>query len=444
MIKIAKKQSYKDKSFLPSLRNFFLKRITVIVLPLFLYIFLPLYLTIRLNPAVKLLLLFYLVNILVAFYLLRLNSGKKYRLSLKAEELEGKINILNDENSRDPTNQAGLQEKISRYDNLKNIIEKINHNLDLESIADTLADVSFSLIGNNRGVCNLYLVDSQTYILSLFKTKKEDENLIIKTKEGDIFDLWVLRHTSPLLIEDTRQDFRFDSEKLKIQYARPISSLISSPLVSEHKFLGVLRLDNPTPSFYSQDDLRLLVAICDFGSVALESGQLFQKTQDLATHDGLTSLYTKGYFLERLKEECKRSVRQNNPFSLLMLDIDYFKKYNDKFGHTAGDILLKNLSRYLAESLKDYNPIISRFGGEEFCVILPGIDKKKASLIAEKLRVGIEKAKVILRMQETSITVSIGVTSSPADSSDKDELVFKADRAMYGAKQKGRNRVCST
>jgi diguanylate cyclase (GGDEF)-like protein len=285
------------------------------------------------------------------------------------------------------------------------------------------------------------LIDNQTYKPSLFKTKKEDKDLVIKTKEGDIFDLWVLRHTSPLLVEDIKKDFRFDLEKLKSQYQRPILSMISSPLISDHKFLGILRLDNPAPDFYSQDDLRFLVTICDLGALALEDGELFRKAQDLAVHDGLTSLYTKGYFLECLKEECKRNIREDKTFSLLMLDIDYFKNYNDKFGHTAGDIVLINLSHNIVKFLKSFGPVISRFGGEEFCIILPAMDKKNAYAIAEQLRAKIEKTKIILRRQETNITVSIGVATCPLDASEADELIFKSDRAMYEAKQKGRNRV---
>jgi diguanylate cyclase (GGDEF)-like protein len=393
-------------------------------------------------PAFILPFFFYLINALSIFFLLKRNSNRKFQLEYQIQDLEEKSNILNDENRRELENQAALQAKIKRYNSLKNIVEEVNRNLNVDFIADYLASVTFSLISSNQGVCNLYLVDNQTQKLSLFKTKKEDKKLIIKAKEGDAFDVWVLRHAAALFIEDIKKDFRFDLEKLKFQDLRPFSSLISSALITDHAFLGILRLDNPKPHFYSQDDLRFLVKICDLGAVALENSRLFQETQDLAIHDGLTSLYTKGYFLERLKEECIRGVRQRLVFSLLMLDIDFFKNYNDKFGHTAGDIVLRKLSRSISEYLKELNPLVSRFGGEEFCVILEGLDKKKASGIAEVLRKRIEKEKIILRRQETNITVSIGVAAFPGDGTEGVELIQKADSAMYEAKQKGRNRVC--
>lgn len=410
---------------------------------LFLYILLPVYLTKgKGRTSLILLFIFYLVNTLIIIFVIKKNSNRKFRLEYQIQDLEEKFNILNEQNSQELKNRAALQAKIIRYNSLKKIVEEVNRDLNLDSIADHLTSVAFSFISNNKGVCDLYLVDNQTQKLSLFKTKKEDKKLIIKTKEGDTFDLWVLRHAGPLLVEDIKNDFRFDLEKLKLQDLRPVASLISAPFISDHRFLGILRLDNPQPHFYSQDDLRFLVKICDLGGVALENSELFKDTQDLAIHDGLTSLYTKGYFLERLKEECKRTIRQGSVFSLLMLDIDFFKNYNDSFGHTAGDIVLRNLSRNMIESLKDLNPIVSRFGGEEFCVILEKVDKKKAYKAACLLRERIEKDKIILRKKETNITVSIGIATFPSDAADEDELIQKADRAMYTAKQKGRNQVC--
>ena len=307
-----------------------------------------------------------------------------------------------------------------------------------------MVSISFSIISKDKGICLLYLADrKEKFKLRLSKSKKENEGLIIREKEGDILDIWVLRHSSPLLIEDTRKDFRFDSERLKSQHGRSILSLISAPLVSEDSFFGILRLDRTEAYSYSQDDLRLLVTIADFGVVALENGELFERTQELAIRDGLTSFYRKEYFLERLREECKRALRQNEVFSLLMVDIDYFKNYNDKFGHTAGDIVLKALSRKMRVVLGEYNPIIGRFGGEEFSIILPFTDAKHADIAAANLRESIENMKVNLRRHQTQVTVSVGVAVFPLNAEDENELIYKADHAMYKAKRSGRNRVAN-
>jgi len=238
--------------------------------------------------------LFYLVNIALGFYLFNKYLKVKASLDLKVEDLQEKVNILTEQNNQEYKNKLAFQEKIKRYHSLKEIIENINQNLDLEYISNSLTSTAFSFIAKNKGSCIFYLADKQGK-LNLYKAKKEDRRLIIKDKEGDIFDGWVVRHATPLFIEDIKKDFRFDLEKLTDQDTRPISSLISAPLISNHRLMGILRLDNQLPAFYTQDDLRFLMVICDLGAVALENGELFQKTQDLAIHDGLTGLYTKTY-----------------------------------------------------------------------------------------------------------------------------------------------------
>jgi len=387
--------------------------------------------------------LFYCACALIITLLYRNSASRKYKLEYMIDELQEKINIHTDQSLQEESFSRSLQTKISRYNSLKEIIEEVTRDLDIDSVATSLTSIASSVISNKNCTCLLYLIDTRHQKMVLIKTRKSDHEQVIKAKEGDIFDHWTMRHMSPLFIEDMKKDFRFDVEKLKAQEMRPIGSLVSAPFVSEQRFLGSLRMDSPEPNAFSQDDLRLLMAICDIGAVALENSELFKKTQSLAIHDSLTQLYTKGYFLERLREECKRSIRQAKPFSLLMLDIDFFKNYNDQFWHTAGDLVLTILSTNITGSLKDVNAVISRFGGEEFCVILDGVDKKQAMQIAETLRKRIEQEKLTLRRQETHITVSIGVSTFPADAIEQNELILKADKAMYEAKQKGRNKVVS-
>jgi len=444
LIKTPKKQSSKLSAYLHS----FVKRpytgiIIYSVLVGFFYIIFPFILTFHrrfVHPVA--LLLYYLSCIAVVVYFVKTNSYRLGRFKSKSEELRERINLLRDESQRENKNKTALQEKIKRYEGLKNIIEEISQSLTLDSIAEHLVSIAFSVISGSKGNCILYLVDNQTQRLSIFKSRKEDKGLIIKAKEGDAFDFWVLRHTSPLLIEDIKRDFRFDPEQLKSQYTRPVSSLISAPFTCDHTFIGILRLDSPQTNFYSQDDLRILVSISELGALALENGLLFQKVQDLAIHDGLTSLYRKDYALERLKEECKKIQRKGSVLSLLMIDIDYFKNYNDQFGHSAGDIVLRTISQTLTEVFKPVSgSVIGRFGGEEFCVVLPSLAKTEALTYAEKLRGEIEKTKIILRRVETNVTVSIGVSAFPEDAIEEMELILKADRALYAAKQAGRNRV---
>jgi len=180
----------------------------------------------------------------VGIYFFRRYFLQKSRLSLEEQNLQEKLNVLTDQNLREYKNLSSLNEKFGRYSSLKNIIEEINQNLSLDFVADSLVDIVFSQIAGHKGTCILYLVDSQAQKPMIFKTRKEDKNLMIKAKEGDIFDFWVLRHMSPLLIEDTRKDYRFDLDKFKTDSSRSIASLISVPFLSEHRQLGIIRLES--------------------------------------------------------------------------------------------------------------------------------------------------------------------------------------------------------
>jgi diguanylate cyclase (GGDEF)-like protein len=284
----------------------------------------------------------------------------------------------------------------------------------------------------------LYVVNKDLN-LELFKSKKENSATVIKEKSGDVFDYWVLRHSSPLLIEDVANDFRFEySFKAN---RRPLGSLISVPMISEHRFFGTLRLDNPKPQSFDQDDLRFLSTISEIGATALENSELFARMTHLAIHDSLTGLYSKGYFLQRLQEEFYKALRLNRPLTLLMLDIDFFKRYNDTFGHTAGDLVLSKIGSLLQNDPQELKPLCARYGGEEFCVLLYGVPKAEGFKIASSLRQRIEDEEFVLRQQQTSVTVSVGLAALE-DASDSRELLAKADSAMYQAKSKGRNQVC--
>jgi diguanylate cyclase (GGDEF)-like protein len=179
------------------------------------------------------------------------------------------------------------------------------------------------------------------------------------------------------------------------------------------------------------------------GAIAIENAQLYEHIEELAIKDSLTGLYLRRYLLERLGEEISRQLRRKKDLSFLMIDLDKFKQYNDQFGHMAGDIVLKTISMILSETFKNPGDLVCRYGGEEFSILLPDCSKEDAMTLAEELRKKIKKQDIILRKQVTHITVSIGVATFPKDAQVKDELIGRADGALYEAKSKGRDRACS-
>ena len=327
-----------------SLKSFLLKIATLFLIPFIIYLLFPLYIFKSFLNPIHTLAVFYLLNGALFLFLFKRAGLKSVKIKLLIEELKEKINLVTEEYSKALNNDLALQDKNLRYNSLAKILEGINSTLILEEVSEILTNEAFSLINKKEGASLLYLINRDTQKPMLFKSKVEGEGIVIKAKEGDIFDAWVLRQARALLIEDIKNDFRFDQEKITLLYPRQVSSLISSPIMAENRQLGFLRLDHNKTHFYTQDDLRFLSAISDIGAIGIENSQLFQRAQDLAIHDSLTGLYTKSFFLSRFKEEHKRSLRQNLPLSLIMIDIDLFKQYND-VRHTAGDIVLVKISR---------------------------------------------------------------------------------------------------
>ena len=272
----------------------------------------------------------------------------------------------------------------------------------------------------------------------MHETKIKEAPSRAKRKEGDVFDLWVIRNRKRLIVMDTQKDFRFDPRRAAVQ-GEEISSLIAAPLLHEGRVLGTLRMHSAKPEAYTTDDLRLLDAIATLASTALSNAMLFEKTQELAIRDSLTGLYVQRHFFERLAQEHHRVLRSGHSLSLLMCDLDHFKAANDRWGHGAGDLMLVQFAEILREQLE--GGVVARYGGEEFAGLLPGIDKEKARVLAENIRKAMENFPFTIRREKVQMTVSIGVANIPGDTLDEEELVRKADEALYRAKRSGRNRV---
>jgi diguanylate cyclase (GGDEF)-like protein len=170
--------------------------------------------------------------------------------------------------------------------------------------------------------------------------------------------------------------------------------------------------------------------------------KLLRRTQESAIHDELTSLYNYRYFKDRIVAEVRRAARYDHPLTLLMMDADDFKAFNDAHGHLAGNMALRRLASVLRRSVREVD-VAARYGGEEFAILLPNTPKLAALRIAEKLRQSIEKAGIgrLADGKGKALTVSLGVASLPGDAANAEELVERADSALYVAKSIGKNCV---
>lgn len=378
----------------------------------------------------------YIITMVIGYSHWKAANKLKQTFALKSEKRDEDINILSDNIHRKKDDIKHLDEKLLRYLILKDVAESLTTTLSLDDIAALIIERASNTI-KKEGRVLLYLVDMEKQELMLSASQGA---LSVKAKKGDVFDRWVLKHGIPLIIEDVAKDFRFsskDSEAAKESFR----SLIVSPLLSGNKIIGVLRMDSLNEGVYTQDDLRLFDIIGNLGAVAIQNAFLYSWVQELAIRDSLTGLFVRRYFMKRFQEEIKRTARKNGTLSLLILDIDHFKSYNDKFGHATGDIVLKYLARAMTSSVRE-GDMVARYGGEEIAILLINTDFERAGKIAESIRKRVEDEPFVLRREKQNLTVSIGLSNYPKDSMSEEELIKIADNRLYKAKSLGRNRVC--
>ncbi len=250
----------------------------------------------------------------------------------------------------------------------------------------------------------------------------------------------ILKSGSSLVIPDVAKHKDFDNE---VMLAEGVKSLIAAPLLAREKIIGIIYVDDFKPREFTQREATILSLLANQAAIAIMKTQLLEETRRLAITDSLTGLFNHRYFQDCLTREVERCKRYYHEMSLLLLDIDYFKVFNDTYGHLRGDEILKELAGVLKKMVRSTD-ILARYGGEEFVIILPETTKDTARRIAEKIRMVIKKHKFKGEkiLPEKNLTVSVGVASYPSDAEAPRYLVEKADKALYKAKNSGRNRVC--
>jgi len=275
-------------------------------------------------------------------------------------------------------------------------------------------------------------------------------------------------------ITDAYQDIRFNPEFDKKTGFRT-RSILCVPLKNiVGDTIGAIQVLNKASGIFEKDDEELLTALAAQASVAIDNADLYNKLNELnhsleskvvertsalvranerlsalnmeleeiSITDSLTQAFNRQYFMDRIKQEVKRASRYGTHVSLLMLDIDHFKKVNDTWGHQAGDAVLAGTAALIKDGLRETD-LFARYGGEEFCLIAMAMELADAVMLAERLRQKVAQADFFHGVHRLKVTVSIGVSAwLPEIRENFEELVRRADEALYRAKEQGRNRVC--
>lgn len=358
---------------------------------------------------------------------------------LTKEKIQEDVHLAKDDLLRNAELEKALHRRVERFLELHQFAETLKGIPTVPELVRRVVDETHNLVPHAEE-CVLYLVDENNQRL---EPTASDRAFSMEPPDryGSPFDLWVMRRSRPLLIEDAFNDFRFAT--VRRQSAGSLRSVCACPLMTESKVLGILRASSRATHAFSSDDLHVLDIIASLAAVTLRNRLLYDRMEELAIRDSMTGLYLNRYFQDRFREEMVRAELKKTPISLILLDVDYFKKYNDEFGHTAGDTVLRTIAKTLQRLLEPAE-IGARYGGEEFALLLPGRDGKSAMKLAEAIRKEVAGQKLVLRRVERPVTVSLGVASYPQDGKTAEELLRVADKHLYRAKDGGRDRVCGS
>lgn len=322
-----------------------------------------------------------------------------------------------------------------------NVSSKLSGTLDLEEVLTLVVESSREIISSDLALLTLYDQEGKTYSIKAVKGEGREEWVGKSFTRESLIGRAVEEHKRVMVFDGLRErekGFPIIGEDVRVQ---GMDSCLCAPFLAKGEVLGALALFSERRGFFSPYDAKIIGALANQASVSILNARMYRRMEEMATTDGLTGLINHRTFQELLGEEMKRVGRHPAPVSLLLSDIDFFKKINDRYGHPVGDMVLKRVAVILRKSIREIDGA-SRYGGEEFAVVLTHTDKKGALKMAERIRKAVgEESFTTAGGEDFTVTLSVGVASSPEDARGKQELIDKADAALYLAKRRGRNRV---
>jgi len=336
--------------------------------------------------------------------------------------------------------KESLEAQVKALKDLIEVAKAVVSTLDLDTVLQAILTSAMRFASTPAGSVALY--DDKKNEFSLHAHSGLTADFIKKERwdasPGGLTEQ-VLKAGEIFFVEDTAKIPYFNNP---IAIKEGIQSLVCVPLLLHNRVMGVLYLDDFVPRKFDREKMNLLSVLASFAAMAIYNAKLHQRTKILAITDALTGLYNHRYFHQLFNQELGRAKRYRKNLSIIMLDVDDFKKFNDKFGHSTGDLVLASIGEIITGTLRGVDHAF-RYGGEEFVVLLPETKLESAVQVAERLRESItqETTAKLKGISDFGVTVSVGVACYPNDAVKREDLFNKVDSLLYQAKVFGKNKV---
>ena len=340
----------------------------------------------------------------------------------------------------DGNSKESLEAQVRALKDLIEVAKAVVSTLDLDTVLQAILKSAMGFARTPAGSVALYCDLKRELSLHVHTGLSAD---FVKTERWEVtpggLTEQVLKAGDITLVEDTEQT---DFFKNPVALKEGIRSLVCVPLVFRERIMGILYLDDFVPRRFNREKLNLLSVLASFAAMAIHNATLHRQTKLMAITDALTGLHNHRYFKQYFKQEMGRAKRYHKPLSIIMMDVDDFKTFNDSFGHATGDLLLSYLGAIIMQTIRGVD-VAFRYGGEELVVLLPDTKLDQAMLAAERLRLSIQDgtAGELVGCATRGVTVSVGVANYPENADNMDELFNIVDTLLYRAKHCGKNKV---
>ncbi len=329
---------------------------------------------------------------------------------------------------------AQTRENLRTLETIQDISKLVASSLDLETISQTVVESLKQAFGYSH-VSIYFLQDEYLHLAAQTGYPEDSVIRMIHISQGVAGK--TIRTKIAQFIENTTHEDTF------LRADAQVTSEICVPLLKEDRVLGILNVESTPTRVLQQADVDLLTAVAGPIAIAVDNARLHAELKRMATTDAVTGLSNRHVFEQALVAEVERAGRNGTPVSLVIFDIDFFKEYNDQWGHPAGDARLKAVADIIKENLRKYD-VAARYGGDEFAIILSDCNQENATTFAERLRQNTQEGSPEPPQNDHGTpghTLSIGIATYPQDAIQSNELLIAADHAAMRAKQQGRNRI---